>query len=109
MIKPLVVFLLPCFMCMGATYVDPPIKLANSHLRLSWQNSQSGWFLDKVELLMKGKWQTVDKPSGEYTLLYSAEKPDSIPNEHFKTVTNENFPDPVYKYQVNTWNQSILP
>ena len=94
---------------LSAFRADPPLQLSNSRLRLSWQNSPNGWSINSIEMNGKGKWQSVGRPSGEYTLLYSAEKPDTVPAENFKTITGDDFPDPVYKYQVSKWKQSILP
>lgn len=90
-------------------YADAPLQLYNKNLRLSWQHNSNGWVLEKVEFNVKNTWKALVKPSGEHTLLYSAAKPDSVPQENFKTITGENFPDPLYKYQVGTWKQSILP
>jgi hypothetical protein len=107
--KILFAWCFPVMMLLYAFYEVAPLQLSNSHLRMSWKKSPQGWAIGKIELMAAGKWQAMKVPSGEYTLLYSPEKPDSVPQENFKTITGTDFPDPVYKHQVNTWKQSILP
>ncbi len=90
---------------------SPPsmLRLANGQIRVEWRHTSAGWKISSVQLHINGEWQETGNPSGEYTLLYVKEQPDSTPQEHFRTVSNTAFPDPVYKYQIKTWEQSISP
>jgi len=55
-----------------------------------------------MELRVSGRWVEVEKPSGEYTLLYSADKPAEIGD-------GGGFPEPVYHYQTHIWEQARGP
>lgn len=90
------------FACNG----DP--KLANDQLHISWSENSEGWKIDKLAIMENAQWKSVSIPSGEYTLLYSANKPDSV-SFPFKTVTGISFPEPIYKYQIGHWLRSTSP
>ena len=88
---------------------DETVRLENDHVRIVWVNTKDGWKIQTVQLHVNAEWKTLPHPSGEYTLLYSAEKPADKPDTVFKTITGKTWPDTVYKYQINVWKQSTSP
>lgn len=83
-------------------------KLENDHLQISWSKDSKGWRIGALNIKKDAKWQAVGHSSGEYTLLYSENKPDSA-STPFKTVTDVSFPEPIYKYQIGHWMKSTSP
>jgi hypothetical protein len=85
------------------------VKLENEKLRIVWTKSNEGWKIGTIQVKQNGKTQNLASPSGEYTLLYAAEKPSDSASQIFKTTTGIAWPDPVYKYQINVWKESTSP
>ncbi len=82
-------------------------SLANKQLQISWKEGPSGWMIDKIRVKSNNKWVESFVPSGEYTVLYSAEKPSDEPKESFEKRTGGVFPEPNYTYQKGQWKESI--
>lgn len=82
------------------------ISLANKQLRIQWQQTKDGWKIKDLRFFINQQWQPVAHPSGEYTLLYAAEKPADSTAIHFKTITGKSWPDTSYHYQINAWKQA---
>jgi hypothetical protein len=85
------------------------IALSNHHLRVEWQKKGNGYRITRVAVAQGGQETLLPLPSGEYTVLYAAAKPDSLPlfgevGEHAK-----NFPEPIYKYITKTWHDNLKP
>ena len=78
------------------------LRLANEYVRLVWRSSATGWELGKMEVRVNDRWVGVARPSGEYTLLYSADKPSEVG-------IRGAFPEPAYHYQTRIWEQAIGP
>ncbi|WP_217603293.1 glycerophosphoryl diester phosphodiesterase [Chitinophaga sp. GbtcB8] len=85
------------------------LSLANKQLRIQWQQTKEGWKINGLRFFINGQWQQVAHPSGEYTLLYTAEKPADSDGAIFKTVNGKAWPDTAYKYQINAWKQASSP
>lgn len=83
-----------------------PVSLANDHVQVVWKNTSAGWVIGQVRVKTGANWQDAGIPSGEYTLLYAAEKPSSIPDTTFRDITGEVFPGPKYQYQKTQWSES---
>jgi hypothetical protein len=81
------------------------VTLANRQLRIEWQQTKEGW---KVKELRYDK-QPVAKPSGEYTLIYTADKPADTSGIHFQRANGLPWPDTNYHYQINAWKQATTP
>src|SRR5688572_28558578 len=82
---------------------DEPVRLENDRLRIVWTRATEGWKITSLQFRIKDKWQTVNHPSGEYTLLYAETKPSDKPEQIFKTITGTSWPDPTYTYQIGVW------
>lgn len=96
-----------CFQIfLSVTITAQTITLANRQLRIQWQQTKDGWKIKDLRFFINQQWQQVARPSGEYTLLYTAEKPSDNPTMRFKTVTGQAWPDTAYKYQINAWRQA---
>jgi len=85
---------------------DKTIGLSGDRLRIEWTQSKQGWAISKIQVNGEHGWQTLPHPSGEYTLLYSSQKPSDSAAAVFKTITGNTWPDPAYKYQINLWKQN---
>ncbi len=87
---------------------NAPNSLSNDHVRIVWRGADKGTFPIAVFQVKKdGKWIDGPKPSGEYTLLYSATKPSGEPTESFEKITGGKFPEESYHYQQEQWKESI--
>lgn len=93
---------------MLATCGDSTLQISNDQTRVTWKKSDKGWKIDALAILENEKWTSVGVPSGEYTLLYSHDKPDST-STIFKTITGVVFPEPSYHYQQKFWAESTMP
>ncbi|GEP94398.1 glycoside hydrolase family protein [Chitinophaga cymbidii] len=76
------------------------VSLENGALKLRWTKKESGWQLSDVTVHKT----RLSNPSGEYTLLYSKEKPDSTPD-----ATYAQFPGEQYHYIVPLWKEITQP
>jgi hypothetical protein len=97
--KIILVLLLPVFLwrCDQGTS-----NLQNDSLRIQWKKDQEGWKIESLQLKELNAWKDVEIPSGEYTFLYSAEKPDSS-SVIMKANTGVVFPENIYHYQTAFW------
>ncbi|QIP12168.1 glycerophosphoryl diester phosphodiesterase [Spirosoma aureum] len=84
-------------------------QLANDRIRLVWTKTTRGFEEKQIQVRKGDRWQTLGTPSGENTLLYSADKPNPKPDTTFKTITGEDFPSPKYHYQQVQWAESTNP
>jgi len=85
------------------------LQLANDAIRIVWKHGTKGWSISTVQGKVRGQWVDAGVPSGEYTLLYSKDKPSETPVETFHTSSGTAWPDTVYKYQINIWKQATSP
>ena len=51
--------------------------LADRAVRVTWRREEPGWQAVAVAVQDRGRWVPVGAPSGEYTLVFSEEKPDA--------------------------------
>ncbi len=84
------------------------IELASSKIKIEWSNDDGFWKISNVFVNQNGKWKSFGNPSGEYTILYSGTKPDSVPIRMF-TNTGVEFPEQIFKYQQQFWKAATLP
>ncbi|MCW3106111.1 MAG: glycerophosphoryl diester phosphodiesterase, partial [Segetibacter sp.] len=85
------------------------LSLSNGKIKLVWQQAANGWKVKTLSVLKGQKWVSAENPSGENTLLYAADKPDTKPDTTFKTITGVTFPETNYKYQQTQWAESTNP
>jgi hypothetical protein len=104
-------FLFFVSLCVGGIVQGQPgvLKLANDRIRIEWKHEAKGWVITTVQGKVKGAWVDAGKPSGEYTLVYSKDKPSDVPQETFHTSSGAAWPDTAYKYQINSWKQATSP
>lgn len=97
------------FFCLVQTFSfaqsSPAIELKNDHLNIKWEKTEKGWEVDEVAIKSGSSWKTIPNPSGEYTILRAEKKPPVESTETFKTITGQDFPEEIYKYQVNLWKE----
>lgn|GEM_PF-204405 len=84
--------------------------LSSATLQLQWNRSASGWQLQQLSVKKGATWTRMSGVSGEYTVLYTPQKPDSIPvtlyDEKGKKVS---FPESHYRYTIPVWKEATLP
>jgi len=82
------------------------LKLENAQLKLQWHKDGQGYTLSTLTLHGPQGDVAVENPMGQYTLLYSEQKPDSIP--HFP---HAGWLDTYksYTYQINNWREAFKP
>ena len=104
-------YLLAALPLMQAAMAQPgrDLSLQNGRVQLVWQQTAQGWQLQRINVRTGKSWTALGKPSGEYTLLYAAEKPSDKPDTTFKTITGDVFPGPLYKYQTQQWAEVTNP
>lgn len=88
---------------------DSEIVLQGESLKLQWQRAEDGWHLSALHMHKDQKWESVPAPSGEYTLLYSVEKPDQTPVTLYEGGKKIEFPEPVYRFNTPDWNDITQP
>lgn len=76
------------------------VSLESEALQLHWIKKESGWHLSNVSVHQK----KLPHLSGEYTLLYAKEKPDSTPLKAYAQ-----FPGKQYHYIVPLWQEITQP
>ncbi|MDJ1504198.1 beta-L-arabinofuranosidase domain-containing protein [Xanthocytophaga agilis] len=92
-----------------STFAQTSLTLSDAAIQITWKKGNAGYQVNRVSVRKDGKLTYLNFPSGEYTILYSATKPDSVPlldqvDAHAKT-----FPEPIYKYIINTWHENLKP
>ncbi|MGN7821295.1 glycerophosphoryl diester phosphodiesterase [Chitinophaga sp. 22536] len=103
--------LIGCLLVVLAVTGQPAVvTMNNSALRLSWKNGAAGWQLAHIAVNRQQRWQPLPHASGEYTLLYSATKPDSKPLPLYdKSGKPLVFPEPQYRYIIPVWESALSP
>lgn len=92
--------LIALWLAVHPVYAQQKVSLESKALQLQWIKKDNGWYLQQV---VAGQIKLAH-PAGEYTLLYSKEKPDSTPAKIYN-----NFPDPQYKYIIPLWKEITQP
>ncbi len=83
------------------------VHLENDKLKLMWKQTNNGYKLKSILVSTQGKWQPVSEVSGQYTLLFSAEKPGmSSGILHDKDGKPVRFPEPEYRYLIGKWRDA---
>ncbi|MNK00526.1 hypothetical protein D3C87_183110 [compost metagenome] len=80
--------------------------LKGSKLDLRWKKDEKGWRIASISVKDKQNWIQVANPDGNYTLLYTAQKPDTVELPLFdKDGKKSDFPESIYKYITSHWSQ----
>ncbi|GAB4000461.1 hypothetical protein GCM10028807_53510 [Spirosoma daeguense] len=85
------------------------LSLANGQVKIDWQSSEKGWSIRQVSVRKGSNWVAMPAPSGENTLIYSAEKPSNKPDTTFNDITGQLFPGEKYHYQQAQWAETTSP
>ena len=85
------------------------LKLENGRVSVKWTKDQAGWKVSGVALKRGSAWVSVGRPSGEYTFLYSANKPIEKPDTSFTLNTGGSYPEKAYKTQQKSWADATNP
>ncbi len=93
-------------LCLEPLY-SQEITIRNEKLQLSWKSTNKGHLLEKVNVNVGGKVLSVDNTSGEYTILYSSEKPVSEPNWNQIDQKAKTFPERSYNLLIDRWIQNL--
>lgn len=90
-------------------FAQNSVEMANEKIRIQWTEYSDGWKLSSLAIYTGDKWQNMDHLSGEYSMIFSEEKPNEKPEEVFQTITEMPFPGQIYKYIVPTWEKRTAP
>src|SRR5688500_3561731 len=95
--------------CVQPGTAQQALQLQNKNISLKWKQTAKGFQVSQVAAWSNGKFQPLQHPSGEFTLLYSEQKPDtaSLINTLGKEV--QEFPGSSYKYIIRTWRDNLRP
>ena len=93
----------------GELWAQKSLVLENEAVKMRWENSAIGWQIKTLSVKKGSSWVALKTPSGENTLLFSAEKPKMTPDSVFKSITGETFPGESYHYQTKQWAESTNP
>ncbi|HEY0946880.1 MAG TPA: hypothetical protein VGD81_16485, partial [Opitutaceae bacterium] len=92
------------------TAAGPEVALADAASRVTWEHSPEGWRLRSADVQTPAGAVPVGTPAGDYTLLYSPEKPPAEPVPVFWTGHDgEAFPEKIYRYTTPTWREATIP
>lgn len=100
-----IINLLTICLLLCITVYGQEVSLTSGQFRIRWQQTKDGWKINEFRYAN----QAIARPSGEYTLLYSAEKPPDNTGIHFQRINGKPWPDTAYKYQINAWKQATTP
>jgi len=85
-------------------------SLKNDRIQLEWKKDAKGWKINRLAVKQNNAWKVQPNPSGEYTILFSAAKPDTTPVKMYNNAGNEiQFPEPQYRYIVPVWREALQP
>ena len=92
------------------TITGAKATLSSPAVRLSWSKGSNGWQLQQL-LVKKGQqWISMPGVSGAYTILYSPQKPDSIPQPIYDAAGKPVlFPESHYRYTIPVWAEATSP
>lgn len=82
-------------------------RLKNDKLVLEWVKTPKGYHVSNLMFSRDGQHIIISKTSGEYTLIYSAEKPSSKPNWNQIDQNSRDFPEDSYNLLINRWKQNL--
>ncbi len=100
-------------MCVGILFAvcsgcGKKVSMENGCTRIQWSETDEGYKISAFQTKEEGKWISWGIPDGQYTFLYSSEKPGEDPVTIVQTNGDTvNFPDPVFKYIVKTFKRAI--
>ncbi|MBA4053630.1 MAG: glycerophosphoryl diester phosphodiesterase, partial [Marivirga sp.] len=107
MMRSIPLYLIILFSLFGGCETPEP-TIDNGSLKLGWTHSNDGWKIKELKVKEGENWKDAGRPSGEYTLLFSAGKPDSTVTL-FKTNTGLKFPEAIYRYQQDFFKSATQP
>ncbi|RZJ85645.1 MAG: glycerophosphoryl diester phosphodiesterase, partial [Chryseobacterium sp.] len=88
-------------------FAQTPITLENGKLKLQWTNSRQGYRLQLISLKEGKKQIALNHPLGEYTVLYTAEKPNDQPLLNLVGEKARLFPDTIYDHIYDNWKVAL--
>jgi len=89
--------------------VTDSITLQDAQARLTWRHDAAGWRLGEVVVVAPQPERTAGTPSGEYTLLYSADSPSTDPVALPWSGPIDSFPEPIYGHVAHMWHDATTP
>lgn len=102
-------FTLTWVFCTQSSMAQQSLQLQNKSISLQWKQTAEGFQLSQVAAWSNGRFQPLQHPSGEFTLLYSEQKPDTASLINALGTEVQAFPGPSYKYIVRTWRDNLRP
>lgn len=88
-------------------FAQSDVSLKNDSIEIKWNKSEIGYKIEAVKVNIGDRSINIQQPLGEYTVLYSAEKPVSEPNWDRIGQKSKNFPENSYNLLMNRWKQNL--
>ncbi|MBO9562451.1 MAG: hypothetical protein J7621_06730 [Niastella sp.] len=102
--------LLPQAEATAQTVTGTKATLASPTLQLNWTKNNNGWQLQKLAVKKGTQWISLSGTSGEYTVLFSKQKPDTIPQPIYDAAGKQViFPESHYRYTIPVWAEATTP
>lgn len=95
--------------CIQPVMAQQTLQLKNKNIFLKWQQTAKGFQLSQIAAWSNGKFQPLQHPSGEFTLLYSEQRPDTASLINILGKEVQAFPGSSYKYIIRTWRDNLRP
>lgn len=102
--------LLPTSQVKAQKVTPTKTTLASPSLQLTWNKNDKGWQLQQLSLKKEKQWISIPGVSGEYTILYAQQKPDSIAKPIYDVAGKQViFPEAHYRYTIPVWAEATSP
>jgi hypothetical protein len=99
--------LIPALLNLKNAQGQKKVSLSNKNIVLEWQNKEHGYELTKLSAYAGKQLKQFGKPSGQYTILFSKNLPDTtidISNKKWLS-----FPEKEYIFIERSWKEALRP
>src|SRR5690606_26668757 len=83
------------------------VSLENEKVQLKWKKTKEGYYLENIKVNVDNRIVDLQQTSGEYTVLYSDEKPVSKPDWTQIDEKSKAFTEGSYTLITNRWKQNL--
>lgn len=101
------IIILAFLLCSIEGYSQQTLRLGNEHINMEWQKEKTGWILKTFNAKQRGSFAAFGTTMGEYSLLYSKEKPSEEPIDIIESGDTLQFPEKTFKYVYSKFQRAI--
>ena len=102
-------FIVFLFLFTASLAAQKKVELINERLQIKWMSTPDGWKVSAIAFKKGAQWVQLPQPSGNYTLLYTADKPGKAADHAFTTVAGTPWPDTLFHYLKHRWADASTP